>query len=94
VVGAVLPNPEGISVELDEAKMREIKAGTTPWFIKFYSKRCGHCQALAPTWTELGSQLRNQVNIGEIHCPDYSCKSINCIYGLVTYIHIWGFFFK
>lgn len=64
----ILPNPEGTSVNLNEPKLREIAKGSVPWFIKFYAPWCGHCKALAPTWIELASQLRNQVNIGEVNC--------------------------
>ncbi|KAI9256815.1 thioredoxin-like protein [Helicostylum pulchrum] len=64
----MLPNPEGTSINLNEAKLREIAKGSVSWFIKFYAPWCGHCKALAPTWVELASQLRNQVNIGEVNC--------------------------
>lgn len=63
-----LPNPEGISVNLDAIKMKEISAGSVPWFIKFYSPSCPHCKVLAPTWVELASQFRDQLNIGEVNC--------------------------
>lgn len=73
-IGLVLPNPEGISESLNDAKLREIAAGSVPWFVKFYAPWCGHCQALAPTWVELGSQMRNQVNIGEVNCVELPGK--------------------
>ncbi|KAL9554563.1 hypothetical protein MBANPS3_002756 [Mucor bainieri] len=64
----VLPNPGGISVELDGEQMKEIAAGNVPWFIKFYAPWCPHCKNLAPTWIEMASQLRGQVNVGEVNC--------------------------
>ncbi|KAI8641483.1 thioredoxin-like protein [Parasitella parasitica] len=64
----VLPNPEGISVNLDEEKMKEIASNKVPWFIKFYAPWCPHCKSLAPTWVEMASQLRGQINVGEVNC--------------------------
>lgn len=63
-----LPNPEGVSVNLDGNKMKEIAAGSVPWFVKFYAPWCHHCKALAPTWTELATHFRGQLNIGEVNC--------------------------
>ncbi|OAD06466.1 hypothetical protein MUCCIDRAFT_35246 [Mucor lusitanicus CBS 277.49] len=48
--------------------MKEIAANNVPWFIKFYAPWCPHCKNLAPTWTEMASQLRGQVNVGEVNC--------------------------
>ncbi|KAF1913245.1 thioredoxin-like protein [Ampelomyces quisqualis] len=39
-----------------------------PWFIKFYAPWCHHCQALAPTWTNLARQMKGNLNIGEVNC--------------------------
>lgn len=64
----VLPNPAGISVNLHGAQMKEIASNNVPWFIKFYAPWCPHCQSLAPTWVEMASQLRGQVNVGEVNC--------------------------
>ncbi|KAI8367326.1 thioredoxin-like protein [Blakeslea trispora] len=68
VAALALPNPEGISANLDAVQLKEIASGSTPWFIKFYAPWCGHCKALAPTWTQLATELQGQVNIGEVDC--------------------------
>jgi protein disulfide-isomerase-like protein len=40
------------------------------WFIKFYAPWCGHCQYLAPIWSELSSQLEtsSMVHLGKVDC--------------------------
>ncbi|ORE09282.1 thioredoxin-like protein [Rhizopus microsporus var. microsporus] len=69
---SVLPNPQGISVDLDEQRLREVTSKKSDaWLIKFYAPWCGHCQRLAPTWVELAKQLRNEVNIGEVNCEQH-----------------------
>ncbi|KAI7905550.1 thioredoxin-like protein [Cokeromyces recurvatus] len=65
---AILPNSKGISVNLDSDLLKKIASGQVPWFIKFYAPWCPHCRRLAPTWTEMASQLRGQVNVGEVNC--------------------------
>lgn len=72
-----LPNPGGISVNLDGEQMKEIAANNVPWFIKFYAPWCPHCKNLAPTWTEMASQLRGQVNVGEVNCDALPSKCLH-----------------
>jgi protein disulfide-isomerase len=47
-----------------------------PWFIKFYAPWCGHCQAMAPNWVQLGKEMKGKLNIGEVNCDVESrlCK--------------------
>uniref|UniRef100_U5ER38 Putative pretaporter n=1 Tax=Corethrella appendiculata TaxID=1370023 RepID=U5ER38_9DIPT len=48
----------------------EIK--TNNYFIKFYAPWCGHCQKLAPIWSELAEKLNTKsggkVKIGKVDC--------------------------
>ena len=63
------PNLPGTSVPLDyDSFMQLVTATQEPWFIKFYAPWCGHCQALAPVWTELGKEMQGKLNIGEVDC--------------------------
>ncbi|KAG0168398.1 hypothetical protein DFQ28_008435 [Apophysomyces sp. BC1034] len=60
------PNPSGKSVDLDRDSLTAITANhDRPWFIKFYSPTCPHCQVLAPTWEKMAKELQHQVDVGE-----------------------------
>ena len=64
-------NPEGKVLELDERNFSdEIKKGGA--FVKFFAPWCGHCKKLAPTWTQLAEQMRNQLTIAEVNCEEQS----------------------
>jgi thioredoxin-like negative regulator of GroEL len=72
-------NPEGLSADLDGPRLNEIIASKKPWFIKFYSPSCPHCVHLAPTWTKMASELRNQVDVAEVNCQSKPCKFLMII---------------
>ena len=52
-------NLDGEKSELHSAK---------PWFIKFYAPWCGHCQRLAPTWSEFNRMHQDDINVGLVDC--------------------------
>jgi protein disulfide-isomerase len=69
VVDDSKPNPSGLSVDLDHTSFtRKITTRQDPWFVKFYSPRCPHCNEMAPAWTQLARSMRGQLNIGEVNC--------------------------
>ncbi len=73
------PNVGGASVPLDQDRFDTLVTRTKePWFIKFYAPWCGHCQALAPVWSEFGKEMQGKLNIGEVNCDTDSrlCKDL------------------
>ncbi|KAK4157313.1 thioredoxin-like protein [Chaetomidium leptoderma] len=63
------PNPNGASVPLKAGTFETLVAKTKePWFVKFYAPWCHHCQKMAPNWEQLGKEMKDQLNIGEVNC--------------------------
>ncbi|KAI9804537.1 MAG: hypothetical protein M1825_001436 [Sarcosagium campestre] len=63
------PNPLGTSVSLTaESFQNLITTSMDSWFIKFYAPWCGHCQAMAPNWAQLGKEMKGKLNVGEVNC--------------------------
>ena len=63
-------NPEGKVLELDEPTFsNEVEQGGL--FVKFFAPWCGHCRKLAPTWTQLAEQMKNQLTIAEVNCDEH-----------------------
>jgi len=76
---AVTPNINGTSVPLTAETFQNLVTLTQePWFIKFYAPWCHHCQAMAPNWVQLASQMKGRLNIGEVNCDQESrlCKDV------------------
>ncbi|KAI4178056.1 MAG: hypothetical protein LQ348_005703 [Seirophora lacunosa] len=63
------PNPAGVSISLSQESFQKLVTNTQdPWFVKFYAPWCHHCQALAPSWHQMGKELQGKLNIGEVNC--------------------------
>ena len=72
-------NPNGSSVDLSQQDFQRLVTSTQdPWFIKFYAPWCHHCQALAPSWAQMGKEMQGNLNIGEVNCDKQSrlCKDV------------------
>ena len=66
-----ISNPDGKVLQLDAQNFsNEIKNGGA--FVKFFAPWCGHCKKLAPTWTRLAEQMKNQLTIAEVNCEEHS----------------------
>ncbi|KAI9678363.1 MAG: hypothetical protein M1817_006310 [Caeruleum heppii] len=64
-----VPNQLGSSVSLSAESFQKFVTTTQdPWFIKFYAPWCHHCQAMAANWAELGREMKEKLNIGEVNC--------------------------
>jgi protein disulfide-isomerase len=73
------PNPIGTSISLTAETFQNLVTMTQePWFIKFYAPWCGHCQAMAPNWVQLGKEMKGRLNIGEVNCDVEArlCKDV------------------
>merc|ERR1719249_133853 len=55
-------------------------ATTGDWFIKFYAPWCGHCKRLAPTWEEVATELKGQVNVAKVDVTEN--KALGTEYGV------------
>ncbi|KAI4174599.1 MAG: hypothetical protein LQ343_002172 [Gyalolechia ehrenbergii] len=63
------PNPAGKSISLSQESFQKLVTNTQdPWFVKFYAPWCHHCQALAPSWQQMGKELQGKLNIGDVNC--------------------------
>lgn len=72
-----VPNPQGTSISLTAESFQKLVTTTQDaWFIKFYAPWCHHCQALAPTWSQMAKEMKGQLNVGEVNCDVESrlCK--------------------
>lgn len=75
-----IPNPLGTSISFTaETFQDQVTMTQDPWFIKFYAPWCGHCQAMAPNWVQLGKEMKGRLNIGEVNCDKEArlCKDVH-----------------
>ncbi|KAK5721195.1 hypothetical protein LTR17_014755 [Elasticomyces elasticus] len=73
------PNIDGKSKPLTAENFQRLVTTThDPWFVKFYTPWCSHCQALAPNWAGMARQMRGELNIGEVNCETEKrlCKDV------------------
>ena len=61
-------------INLDEAN-GQVKSDKS-WFIKFFAPWCGHCQRLAPTWSEFNRLHSDELNVGLVDCTSDGGKPL------------------
>ena len=68
-----------MDIELfEELVVNKDKGGlrNKPWFVKFYAPWCGHCQTLAPIWSEFNRLYHDQVHVGVTDCTTEKGKAL------------------
>jgi len=73
-------NAKGVSESLSAETFKEkITMTNDGWFVKFYAPWCSHCQAMAPAWKVMSTEMRGKLNIGEVNCEveKQLCKDQN-----------------
>ncbi|EEQ91984.1 hypothetical protein RJZ56_003691 [Blastomyces dermatitidis] len=64
-----VPNPQGKSISLTAESFQKLVTNThVPWFIKFYTPWCSHCQAMAASWQQMARDMKEVLNVGEVNC--------------------------
>lgn len=80
VPGTSASHADGRIVELDmESFNRQVKSGTEPWIIKFYSPKCLYCVSMASEYEALAENLKGKLNVGAVDCEKNTelCKQEN-----------------
>ncbi|CAN0202402.1 unnamed protein product [Scytosiphon promiscuus] len=80
--------PASDIITITSANFKEtVMEGT--WFVKFYTDWCAHCQKLHPTWEELATDLKGEVNVGQVNCDkDVAlCRRFH-VAGYPTLVHV------
>lgn len=64
-----VPNPQGTSIPLTAESFQKLVTNShVPWFIKFYTPWCSHCQAMAASWQQMARDMKGVLNVGEVNC--------------------------
>ena len=61
-----------INLDEDNGQVKSDKS----WFIKFFAPWCGHCQRLAPVWSELNRLHSDELNVGLVDCTSEGGKPL------------------
>ncbi|KIM20922.1 hypothetical protein M408DRAFT_118006 [Serendipita vermifera MAFF 305830] len=70
-------NTQGKVLVLGSDDFQE-RVAREPTMVKFFAPWCGHCQKLAPIWTELAQELKGVVNVAEVNCDIHGslCRNV------------------
>ena len=56
-----------------------------PWFILYFSPKCGYCNEFKPTWEEFHAKNKDKLNIASVDCTVDKSALLCMEYSVMAY---------